>query len=93
MGTKRKPTGSYQGKVDSAGRILIPAPLREKLGVGPGATVRITESREGRIVLESRMAAVREAQEYFCGIAPATEVWSDQLIAERRREARREIEK
>jgi hypothetical protein len=35
---------------------------------------------------------VREAQEYFCGLAPATEVWSDELIAERRQEARREIE-
>ncbi len=82
----------YRGKVDSAGRILIPAPLREKLGVQPGATVNITEGRAGRIVLESTMAAVREAQEYFCSLAPPTEVWSDELIAERREEARREIE-
>ncbi len=82
----------YRGKVDSAGRILIPAPLREKLGVQPGATVSITEGRAGRIVLESRTAAVREAQEYFCGLAPATEVWSDELVAARREEARREVE-
>jgi AbrB family looped-hinge helix DNA binding protein len=82
----------YKGKIDSAGRVLIPAPLREKLGVQPGATVSITEGRAGRIVLESRMAAVREAQEYFCSIAPPTDVWSDELIAERREEARREIE-
>ena len=87
-----KPGARYKGKVDSAGRVLIPAPLREKLGVQPGATVSITEGRAGRIVLESRLAAVREAQEYFCGLAPATEVWSDELIAERRQEARREIE-
>jgi len=38
------------------------------------------------------MAAVREAPEYFCGIAPPTDVWSRRLIAERRKEARREIE-
>ena len=82
----------YKSKVDSAGRVLIPAPLRQKLGLQPGATVSITEARAGRIVLESRMAAVRQAQEYFCSIAPLTEVWSDQLIAERRQEARREIE-
>ena len=82
----------YRGKVDSAGRILIPAPLRERLGVQPGSTVNITEGRAGRIVLESTMAAVREAQEYFCSLAPSTEVWSDELIAERRQEARREIE-
>jgi hypothetical protein len=60
--------------------------------VQPGATVSITEGRAGRIVLESTMAAVREAQEYFCSLAPPNEVWSDELIAERRQEARREIE-
>ena len=87
----RKVGARYKGKVDSAGRVLIPAPLREKLGVQPGATVSITEGR-GRIVLESRMAAVREAQEYFCSIAPPNDVWSAELIAERREEARREIE-
>ena len=87
----RKTGARYKGKVDSAGRVLIPAPLREKLGVQPGATMSITEGR-GRIVLESTMAAVREAQEYFCSLAPSTEVWSDELIAERRQEARREIE-
>src|SRR2546423_15139047 len=92
MGMERKAGARYKGKVDSAGRVLIPAPLREKLGVQPGATVSITEGRAGRIVLESRMAAVREAQEYFCSIGPPTEVWSDELIAERREEARREIE-
>jgi AbrB family looped-hinge helix DNA binding protein len=88
----RKAGARYKGKVDSAGRVLIPAPLRERLGVQPGATVSITEGRAGRIVLESTMAAVREAQEYFCSLAPPNEVWSDELIAERRQEARREIE-
>ena len=91
-GMAHKPGARFKGKVDSAGRVLIPAQLREKLGVQPGATLSITEGRAGRIVLESRMAAVREAQEYFCGIAPPTEVWSDDLIAERRQEARREME-
>lgn len=87
----RKAGTRYRGKVDSAGRVLIPAPLREKLGVQPGATVSISEGRAGRIVLESRMAALREAQEYFCSLAPPTEVWSGELIAERREEARREV--
>jgi AbrB family looped-hinge helix DNA binding protein len=47
-------TARYKGKIDSAGRVLIPAALREKLGVQPGAWVSITEGRSGRIVLESR---------------------------------------
>ena len=83
---------SYKAKVDSAGRVLIPAPLREKFGVQPGTTVSITADRAGRIVLKSRLDAVREAQEYFCGIEPATAVWSEELMAERRQEARREAQ-
>ena len=80
----------YRGKVDSAGRVLIPAELRERMDVKPGTMVTITAGR-GRIVLESRSAAVRAAQRYFRTLAPESETWSGELIAERRREARREI--
>jgi AbrB family looped-hinge helix DNA binding protein len=86
----RKAAVRYRGKVDSAGRVLIPAELREKMDVRPGAIVTITAGR-GRIVLESRSAAVRAAQKYFGSLAPEREIWSDELIAERRREARREL--
>jgi AbrB family looped-hinge helix DNA binding protein len=86
----RRAAVRYKGKVDSAGRVLIPAELRERLNVKPGATVTITV-RAGCIVLESRSAAVRAAQEYFRGLAPEKPLWSEELIAERRREARREI--
>jgi AbrB family looped-hinge helix DNA binding protein len=87
----RKTAVRYKTKVDSAGRVLIPAELRARLDVKPGASVTITAERSGRIVLESRSAAVRAAQDYFRSLAPDSEVWSDELIAERRREARREI--
>ncbi|MGD0498533.1 MAG: AbrB/MazE/SpoVT family DNA-binding domain-containing protein [Bryobacteraceae bacterium] len=86
----RKAAVRYRGKVDSAGRVLIPAELRAKMDVRPGATVTITAGRGG-ILLESRSAAVRAAQKYFRGLAPESEAWSDELIAERRREARREL--
>lgn len=86
----RKAAVRYKGKVDSAGRVLIPAELRERMDVKPGATVTITAGR-GRIVLEARSAAVRAAQNYFRSLAPESEIWSDELIAERRREARREL--
>lgn len=70
--------------------MLIPTELRERMDVKPGATVTITAGR-GRIVLEARSAAVRAAQNYFRSLAPESEIWSDELIAERRREARREL--
>jgi AbrB family looped-hinge helix DNA binding protein len=86
----RKATVRYKGKVDSAGRVLIPAELREQMDVKPGSVVTITGGN-GKIVLESRSEAVRAAQKYFRGLAPEGEMWSEELIAERRREARREL--
>ena len=87
-----KATVRYKARVDGTGRVLIPAELRKRLGMKPGATVTITEGPSGRIVLEPAEALLREAQEYFRSIAPASALWSDELIAERRKEARREVE-
>ena len=78
----------YVAKVDAAGRVLIPRELREQLGVKPGATVTITPVH-GRIVLEPRLSILSEAQAYFRALAPETDVWSNELLAERRRGARR----
>ncbi|MCX6626446.1 MAG: AbrB/MazE/SpoVT family DNA-binding domain-containing protein [Candidatus Solibacter sp.] len=82
----------YMGKVDKAGRVVIPAEIRAKAHLQPGATVTITVGASGRVVLEPTLAIVREAQEYFLSLGPADELWSDELLAERRLEARREIE-
>jgi AbrB family looped-hinge helix DNA binding protein len=49
--------------VDSAGRIVIPKPLRDRLGLGRGSVVEICE-RDGRIEIEpapSAMSLVRRA--------------------------------
>jgi AbrB family looped-hinge helix DNA binding protein len=87
-----KATAGHKARVDSTGRVLIPAEVRKRLGMKPGATVTITEGPSGRIVLEPALALLREAQEYFQSLAPASVLWSDELIAERRKEARREVE-
>ncbi len=82
----------YTGKVDKAGRIVIPAEIRAKAHLQPGATVSITVGASGRIVVAPTVAIVREAQEYFRNLAPEDESWSEELLAERRLEARREYE-
>ena len=87
-----KATARYKARVDGTGRVLIPAEIRKRAGMNPGATVTITEGPSGRIVLEPAMALLHEAQEYFRSIAPAGVLWSDELIAERRKGARREGE-
>ena len=87
-----KAAARYEARLDGTGRVPIPAEIRKRLGIEPGATLTITEGPSGRIVLEPAMALLREAQEYFRSIAPAGVLWSDELIAERRKGARREGE-
>ncbi|MDP2996743.1 MAG: AbrB/MazE/SpoVT family DNA-binding domain-containing protein [Bryobacterales bacterium] len=82
----------YTGKVDKAGRVVIPAEIREKAHLQPGATVTITAGPSGRIVLEPTLAILHQAQEYFLSLGPSDELWSDEVLAERRQEARREIQ-
>ena len=82
----------YKAKVDGAGRVRIPVEIRRRLGMNPGATVTITQGPSGHIIIEPALARLREAQEYFQSIAPASALWSEELIAERRKEARREVE-
>ena len=88
----RQSTVRYKAKIDGAGRVLIPVEIRKRLGIEPGVTVTIAEGPSGRIVIEPALALLREAQEYFRSIAPAGVLWSDELIAERRKGARREGE-
>jgi AbrB family looped-hinge helix DNA binding protein len=71
---------------------VIPAEIRAKAHLQPGATVSIMADESGRIVLEPTLAIVREAQDYFRSLGPADELWSDELLAERRVEAQRESE-
>lgn len=72
--------------------MVIPAGIRKKFGVKPGDTVTIKASPSGRITVEPRLAVLKEAQDYFRSLAPESELWSEELIPERHREARRETE-
>lgn len=71
---------------------MIPAEIRQKAQLHPGSALTVTVEPSGRIVLEPVLAALREAQEYFLRLGPADESWSDEILAERRLEARRDIE-
>jgi AbrB family looped-hinge helix DNA binding protein len=88
----RSPALRYTGKMDKAGRVVIPVEIREKARLQPGATLTITAGPSGRIVLEPTATILREAQDYFLSLRPADELWSDEVLAERRLEARREIQ-
>jgi AbrB family looped-hinge helix DNA binding protein len=48
-------------KIDKAGRILIPARLRQELGIAPGDPV-IVETQGGELYVRSHKKAIEEAQ-------------------------------
>lgn len=77
-------------QTDGRGRILLPAALRERLGIVPKAAVEVEAREDGSVVLrdvrEERRRRLREAQGSFEGRGGSV----DELIAERRAEAARE---
>ncbi len=71
--------------------MVVPKPLREKLGVKEGDEVIWTEV-DGQIVLTSRKLQVERSQRFFSELMADYQGDSlvDELIAERRAEAARE---
>jgi AbrB family looped-hinge helix DNA binding protein len=78
-------------KIGEAGRIVIPAEMRAAMMVKPGDTVT-AEVVEGEFRIVSPAVAIRRAQSLARKILPADVSWVDELIADRREEARREAE-
>ena len=72
-------------RIGPQGRIVIPAPLREQLGLNAGEEL-IARVEDGRLVLERREEVVRRLRTSFANVAPGR-VLSEELIAERREEA------
>lgn len=73
------------------GRLVIPAPLRKELGIDTGDVLAASIQRD-RLVLEPRSAVLARLRER-AGAVPRGVSMVDELIAERRREAKRERRK
>ena len=73
------------------GRIVIPAEIRKQMGIKPGDTLFL--AIEGDVLkIESQRNRIRRVQESLRHLIPPDRVLSDELIAERREEARQEME-
>jgi AbrB family looped-hinge helix DNA binding protein len=83
------PTNVTKVRVDTAGRVVIPAELRQKLGIEPGQELTLAEDALG-IHLQTYAQAVHAAQEAFAPYRIPGHSVVDELIGERREEARRE---
>jgi AbrB family looped-hinge helix DNA binding protein len=74
--------------VGPQGRIVIPAPLRRIVGIHQGDTL-VARLEGGRIVLEKREEVLGRVRRRFEKVPRDTSL-VDELIFERREEARRE---
>lgn len=82
-------TDSFHARLTNDGRVLIPAPLRHRLGLKPGDQVVIDAEKDG-LRLRSYAQVAKDVQEYFRQFARPGVSIVDELIAERRAEAARE---
>ena len=71
------------------GRIVVPAPMREALGFKPGEML-VARVEDDHLVIERPEAVERRIRARFGGSTDRS--LAEELIAERREEARREVD-
>jgi len=84
---------TFTAQLEKSGRILIPAPVRRKLALREGSQVIVKVNEKGGLNVESRSQALARIQSKLRKYIPEGALVSDQLIADRRAEAAREIRK
>jgi len=78
--------------LDKQGRVVVPTEIRRALDLQPGTVLTFTV-RDGEAVMSTPLAAARKLQAIFASARRTPGVLAcDQLIAERRAEALRELE-
>jgi AbrB family looped-hinge helix DNA binding protein len=86
-----KPMLNAKTSLSANGRIVIPAAIRQELGIAPGDTL-LMEVENGVLRIETYPARIRRIQREVAQFAIPGVLASDELIAERREEFRREEE-
>jgi AbrB family looped-hinge helix DNA binding protein len=84
-----KPIVQAKTVLAANGRIVIPAAIRQELGFKPGE-VLVMEVDQGQLKVESFDARLARFQEELIKLIGPERSLADELIAERREEARRE---
>ena len=86
MTTEELPPSVHQVRIDTSGRIALPAVLRERLGLTFGDSLLVIED-DGEVRIETAADALKEAQAYVASLVAPGVSLADELIAERRSEA------
>jgi AbrB family looped-hinge helix DNA binding protein len=83
---------TFTVEVDASGRVLLPAKIRKQLKLQRGSKL-VGHVNQEKLVLQTRTQALRDAQAYFSQFRKPGVLWSEELIKERRKEARRELKR
>lgn len=78
-------------RISANGRIVIPASIRQALGVKAGDSI-VMEAQDGVLRIESYPTLVTRIQREFAQLIPPGVSLVDELLADRREEARKEQE-
>jgi bifunctional DNA-binding transcriptional regulator/antitoxin component of YhaV-PrlF toxin-antitoxin module len=81
----------YRAKLNDEGRLVIPAACRKLLGMSPGQELLLQISEQGLIVY-TQDVAVKRLQDWVTSHVPPGVSLVDELIADRRAEAARELD-
>jgi AbrB family transcriptional regulator, stage V sporulation protein T len=87
---------TYQAKVISGGKVVIPAELRREFGIKDGDSLIFDRSADGSgMALKTYAQVVKEVQAEVRRLSKPDDGGSivDELLADRREDARREREK
>jgi len=80
-----------KARLNENGRIVIPADIRQKMGLKPGDTVLM--SFDGEVLkIESHRARIRRVQQSLRQHIPAARALSAELVAERHEEVQQQME-
>lgn len=77
-------------RVNAQGRVVLPAEFRRALGIEPGSVVVIS-LEDDRLVIETPSALLAQLEKVTAHLDPSRSM-VDELIADRRAEARRDAD-
>ncbi len=86
-----QPSASAKATLAANGRVVIPAAIREAMGLEPGENL-VLDVVDGILRIEPYRARIRRIQKEFAHLIRPGILASDELIAERRQEAQLEME-